>query len=59
MMRGLLGVLSSNSDSYFNSRTTKVYYISLNSQKKELFEYMSYMKICKEVTKQAGQEMEN
>ena len=59
MMHGLLGVLSSNSDVYFNSRWTKVYFISLNSQKKELCESMSYMKIRKEVTKQAGQELEN
>ena len=59
MMRGLLAVLSSNSDIYFNSRYTKVYYIPLNSQKKELSERMSYMKIRKEVTKRGGQELEN
>ena len=33
--------------------------MSLNSQKKELSEPMSYMKIRKKVTKQEGQEMEN
>ena len=54
MMRGLLAVLSSYSDIYFNSRYNKFYYILLNSQKKELSEPMSYMKICKEVTKQGG-----
>ena len=54
MMRGLLAVLSSNSDIYFNARYTKVYYISLNSQKKELSELMSYMKIHKEVKKRGG-----
>ena len=54
MMRGLLAVLSSNSDIYFNATYTKVYYISLNSQKKELSELMSYMKIHKEVTKRGG-----
>ena len=59
MMRGLLTVLSSNSDIYFNSRYTKVYYISLNSQKKGLSVLMSYMKIRKEVTKRGGQELEN
>ena len=32
-------------------RSTKVYYISLNSQKKELSELMSYMKIVKEKAK--------
>ena len=59
MMCGLLAVLSSNSDIYFISRQTKVYYISLNSQRKELSEPVSYMKIRKEVTKQGGQELEN
>ena len=59
MMRNLLAVLSSNSDIYFNSRYTKVYYISLNSQKKELSELMSYMKILREVTKRGGQQLEN
>ena len=34
-------------------------YISLNSQKKEISELMSYMKILKEVTKRRGQELEN
>ena len=59
MMRGLLAVLSSNSDIYFNSRYTKVYYISLNRQKKELSEHMSYMKIRKDVIERGGQELEN
>ena len=58
-MRGLLAVLSSNLDIYFNSRYTKVYYISLNRQKKELSENMSYMKICKDVIERGGQELEN
>ena len=51
MMRVLLAVLSSNSGFYFNSKYTIVYYISLNSETKELSELMSYMKICKDVTK--------
>ena len=59
MMRGLMAALSSNSDMHVNSRQTKVYYISMNSQRKELSEPMSYMKIPKEITKQGGQELEN
>ena len=59
MMHGLLAVLSLNSDIYFISMYTKVYDISLNSQQKELSEFMSYMKICKEVTKRRCQELEN
>ena len=59
MMCGLLAVLSSNWDIYFNSRYIKVYYVSLNSKKKELPELMSYMKILKEVTKRGGQELKN
>ena len=51
MMRDIFAVLSSKSDIYFNSRYTKVYYVSLNSQQKELSEFMSYMKMFKEVTK--------
>ena len=47
MMSGIFAVLSSNSDIHCNSRYTKVYYISLVSQKKELSEFMSYMNISK------------
>ena len=57
-MCGLFAMLSSNSDIYFNSKYTKFYYISLNSQKKELSELMTYMKIRKEVPQWGGQEME-
>ena len=59
MMRGIIAVFSSNSDIYFDSRYTKVYYISLDIQKKELSELMSYMNICKEITKRGGQELDN
>ena len=51
MMRGIFAVLSSKSDIYFSSRYTKVYNGSLNSQQKELSEFMSYIKMIKEVTK--------
>ena len=57
-MCGLLAVLSSSLDIYFNSRYTKVYYIALNSQKNELSILMSYMEICKEVTKRGGRNWE-
>ena len=43
----------------FDSRYTKFYYTSLDSQKKELFKLMSYMTIGKEVTKQGGEKLEN
>ena len=56
MMRGIFAVLSSKSDIYFNSRYTKVYYVSLKSQQKELSKFMSYMKMFKKVTKRGGQE---
>ena len=59
MMRGTFAVLSSNSDIYFNSRYTKVYYVPLDSQKKELSNPRSYMNICKELTKRGGQELKN
>ena len=59
MMRGIFVVLSSNSDIYLNSRYTKVYYISLDSQKKELSECITYIKICKQIIKRGGQELGN
>ena len=57
MMRGLFAELSSNLDIYFNSRYTKVYHISLNSQKKELSQRMSYEKSRLKITERGGQEM--
>ena len=58
-MRGIFAGLSSYSDIYFNSMYTKVYYIPLDSQKKELSELMSYIKMCKEITKRRGHDLEN
>ena len=57
MMRGLFAELSSNLDIDFNSRYTKVYHISLNSQKKELSQCMSYEKSRLKITERGGQEM--
>ena len=60
-MRGIFAGLSSYSDIYFISMYTKVYYIPLDSQKKELSELKSYniIKMCKEITKRGGQDLEN
>ena len=59
MMRGPLAVLSQNWDIYFDPSYTKIDYISLNSQKKELCQCFAYITIGKEVTKRGGKELEN
>ena len=51
MMHGHFAVISSNKDVHFGLRYTKVYYISLNSQKKGLSQLIIYIKIGKEKIK--------
>ena len=49
MMRGRFGGLKSNSHIYFDPVYIRVYYISLENQKKEVFGNTSYMKIGTEI----------
>ena len=58
-MRGHFAVLSSNRDIYLDLKYILIFYISLNSQRKELSELISYMKIGKELTTRGCWELEN
>ena len=51
MMRGCFGGLKSNSHIYFGPVYIRLYHISLDNQKKEVFENISYMKIGKGILK--------
>ena len=55
-MRGRFGGLRSKSHIYFDPVYIRVYYISLDSQKKEVFGKISYMKIGTEIEKKRGSE---
>ena len=59
MMRGRFGGLRSNSHIYFDPGYIRVYYISLDNQKKEVFGKISYMKIGTEIGKRGGRKLEN
>ena len=58
-MRGHFTELTSKQDINFDSKYTKLYYISLNSQMKKLSALMSYITIDKEVSKRGDEEHEN
>ena len=59
MMRGRFGRLRSYSHIYFYSIYIRVYYISLDNQKKGVFGKISYMKIRTEIVKRGGRKVEN
>ena len=59
MMQGRFGGLRSHSHIYFDSVHIRVYYISLDNQKKEVFGKISYMKIGTEIVKRGGRKVEN
>ena len=57
MMRGRFGGLRSNSHIYFDPVYIRVYYISLDNQKKEVFGKISYMKIGTEIVNRGGRKV--
>ena len=59
MMRGHFTELSYKQDINFDSKYTRLYYISLNSQMKKLSALMSYITFDKEVSKRGDEEHEN
>ena len=59
MMRGRFGGLRSNSHIYFDPVYIRVYYISLDNQKKEVFGKISYMKIGTEIVNIGGRKVKN
>ena len=59
MMRGSFGRLRSNSHIYFDPVYIRVYYISLDNQKKVVFGKISYMKMGTEIRKRGARKLEN
>ena len=59
MMRGCFGGLRSNLHIYFDPVYIRVYYTSLDNQKKEVFGKICYMKIGTEIGKREGRKLEN
>ena len=58
-MRGRFGGLRSNSHIHFDPVYIRVFYISLDNQRKEVFGKISYMKIGTEIVNRGSRKVKN